>query len=632
MPPPKSRGGNKTRRRLRPAPKSAARPAGKAARLLPPALLVLFSVFAWTQRGVYEDGFFYLRVVDVFLHGGGLAYNPGERYETNTDFLWSLLLIPGVAVGIDDILWLHLVGVFAYAAALGATFSLARKMLPDSDAALVALVLLGTHFSFAHFAATGFGAALQALAAVCCLLALWEFGKSQGPRNGAILGLALLFLALCRLDSAIFGIPLVLCAIHFAQRAGKPAAAGIALALGIPSVLFGGVLLWKLAHYGDIFPATYYIKGASEMAGQDFSGYFFERGAAYVILYWQRYFLWLAAGAAVLGAWRRFKAAGRKRNPAGPGPALLWTMAAMCVLWHAYMLRTGGDLYEFRLLVPQAPMLMVLAAAGIAGLARHWRWAAAAGAAAASILHWQAAPETWLPLIDRKPGHGYAAEIVARAGVGLLDTRLALDGGLRDELQGGKSVPSMSHLSYENWYLMGTGLRDLFGHLGKYPPEVRAGFSAGGMPAYVSGLLWTETHGWADSRIARAAPEDVWFQGLSIGHSFVARPKLLARLGMNLISGVSFSDSPRDFSHPQFPADNPRLTWAVRLTESWAVRPGAGRLPESYSAAAAQFPPETQLFNLPLRNGQFAPVLYFNRNETIDRVLDERGIGRVDVF
>ena len=46
MPPPKTRGGNKTRRRLRPAPKSAARPAGKAARLLP-GLGVLALVAAW---------------------------------------------------------------------------------------------------------------------------------------------------------------------------------------------------------------------------------------------------------------------------------------------------------------------------------------------------------------------------------------------------------------------------------------------------------------------------------------------------------------------------------------------------------------------------------------------------------
>ena len=88
-----------------------------AIRAAVPALVVLFSLFAWSQRGLYEDAFFYLRVVDVFLHTGELVYTPGERYETNTDFLWTFLLIPGVAVGMDDILWMHLVGVAVYAAA-----------------------------------------------------------------------------------------------------------------------------------------------------------------------------------------------------------------------------------------------------------------------------------------------------------------------------------------------------------------------------------------------------------------------------------------------------------------------------------------------------------------------------------
>ena len=56
MPPPKLRGGNKTRRRLRPAPKSAAQPAGKAAWLLP-GLGVLALVAAWLAAlGGFSDG------------------------------------------------------------------------------------------------------------------------------------------------------------------------------------------------------------------------------------------------------------------------------------------------------------------------------------------------------------------------------------------------------------------------------------------------------------------------------------------------------------------------------------------------------------------------------------------------
>ena len=579
-----------------------------AIRAAVPTLVVLLSLFAWSQGGVHEDGFFYLRVVDVFLHSGELAYNPGERFETNTDFLWTLLLIPGPAVGVHDILWMQLVGVAVYAAALSATFILARRLFSNSEAALLALVLLGGHYSFAAFAATGFGPVLQALTVLCCLIALLRFGESPRPRNGAALGLALLFLALCRLDSAVFGLPLVACALFFAWRGGKPALPGIACALGIPSVLFGGVLLWKLSYYGDVFPATYYAK--SFPGGRDLSDFFLVRGAAYVALYWQRYFLWLLAAVAVFGAWRILRTKSKIRTT-GNRPALLWTTGMMCVLWQGYMLRTGGDLTEFRFLTPQAPLMMTLAAGGLCGLVRCWRWVAACGALFFSALHWQTAPpnffmndELGVKIFESR---GLGASGLGGAGTSV-KTALTFEGGLRSEL-----------VLDENGSIAAS-LRDLFADLGEYPAEVRVAHLAGGQPAYVAPLIWTEMRGWADSRIGKAGAEDLWNGPDGLGHCIVARPRLLASLGVNLVYHHDFVyPSPPDFSRPLFPSDNPRRSWAVAVSAS-------------FLNGGAEFPPDSQLFALPLSDGRYAPVLYFNRNQTIDRILDEREIERVNVF
>ena len=514
-----------------------------ALRLAVPALVALFSAFAWTQRGVYVDGFFYLRIVDVFLHSGVLAYNPAERYETNTDFLWTFLLMPGPAVGLHPILWLHIVGVSVYAAALFAAFSFARKLLSNSEAALVALVLLGGHYSFGHIAVTGFGAILQALGALCCLLALLRFGESPNLRSGAALGFALLFLALCRLDSAVFGVSLVACALFFARREGKTALPAIALAMGIPSVLFGGVLLWKWLYYGDILPATYYIKGAWVIGGQDFSMPSIKKGAAYITWYWQKYFLWALAGFAFFGA--RALGKGRRQTAAGASRPVLWTMAVMCVMWHGYMLRTSGDVYDFRFLTPQAPLLMILAAAGLRGLTQKARWAATVGAVVLSVAYWQT---------------GHIGTDVHKKGGGDITT---------DNL-----VPGL-----HGEYYQGLALRDLFGHLGKYPPEVRV--------AHISGA----------SAVARA------------------------RLGVNLLIGHQRALPEVDFSRPLSQANiPPAMQWAMATSYDFNIRDGT------------EFPPDTQLFAMPLPNGQFAPVVYFNRNETIDRILDERGIERVNVF
>ena len=594
-----------------PAPAAIQFSAG-ALRLAVAGLVVLFSLFAWSQRGMYEDGFFFLRVVDVFLHGGGLAYNPGERFETNTDFLWTLLLIPGIAVGIDDILWLQLLGVLTYAAALWATFALVRRMFPDSDAALVALVLLGTHFSFAHFAATGFAPVLQALATVCCLLGLWRFGEKADVRGGAALGFALSFLALCRLDSAVFGVSVVLCALFLAWRAGKSSVPGLAVALAIPSVLFGGTLLWKLWYYGDILPATYYAK-AAPASRPDLAAFFLKRGAWYVVLYWERYFLWVPAAAVAFGAWRTLKAGRKKREDSPSRPALLWTAAAMCGLWNAYMLRVGGDYNEFRLLVPQAPMLALLAAAGLRGLARNWRWATAAAAAVFSLLHWQTAPPQLVIDEDlRKLGGAAGSGVTNSAGTTLFKTELALDGGLRSRLLNPEEGDQLTNI----WHDLGVGMRDLFAPLGAYPPEVRVASPFGGATAHIAPLLWTEMRGFADSRIGLAGAEDLWLHVPSIGHSIMARPRLLKRLGVNLVHGGLVVEEV-DFSRPRFAADNPRLTWAMAA---------------SHALSPEGIPPESQLFALPLPGGRFTPVLYFNRNAVIDGILDERGIERVDVF
>ena len=578
---------------------------------MPPVLIVLFSLFAWSQRGLYEDGFFILRVVDVFLHSGDLSYNPDERHETNTDFLWTLLLILGVAAGMNDILWLYLLGVAIYAAALCATFVLARKLFSNWESALVALVLLGGHFSFAHYAVTGFAPVLQALAALCCLLALLRFGESPNPRSGAALGFALFFLALCRLDSAVFGLPLVLCAIWLAWRNGKSALSGITLALGIPSVLFGGVLLWKLSYYGDILPATYYAKAATR-GREEIASYFLTRGAGYVLLYWQRYFLWVLAGVAAFGAWRLFKSKEKPKAPRRPRVALLWAMAAMCVLSSAYMLRTGGDVYEFRFMMPQSPMMMILAAAGMRGVARNWRWTVVTAAVCVSVWHWQDTSNQYgLPIVSTIKGD----ELPMRH-ASFVKTRMMFDNGIRHEFDF-RDAPREEQTELDRW-LIGKALRDLFGHLGNYPPNVKVSFSAGGHMAYVSRVRVLEEHGLTDSRVGKANLDDIRFMAAgrpSIGHNITPKPKLLVRLGVNLVTQQGSHPAPFvDFSRL---SEGHRLAWAYNLMTS----PNNGQLPA-----------DSQLFKLPLSDGRFAAFVYIIRNETIDQILDERGIERVNVF
>ena len=50
---------------------------------------------------VVDDAFISFRYAQNFLQGHGLVYNPGERVEGYTNFLWVLLVALGMVAGAD---------------------------------------------------------------------------------------------------------------------------------------------------------------------------------------------------------------------------------------------------------------------------------------------------------------------------------------------------------------------------------------------------------------------------------------------------------------------------------------------------------------------------------------------------
>jgi len=69
--------------------------------------LILFALFALFMLGlgvcVQEDAFISFRYASNLIQGHGLVYNVGERVEGYTNFLWTLLLAGGMALGADPV-------------------------------------------------------------------------------------------------------------------------------------------------------------------------------------------------------------------------------------------------------------------------------------------------------------------------------------------------------------------------------------------------------------------------------------------------------------------------------------------------------------------------------------------------
>ena len=62
-------------------------------------------VLAWNLRRVWvytvDDAYISFRYARNLVEGLGLVYNPGERIEGYTNFLWTLMAAAGMSVGLD---------------------------------------------------------------------------------------------------------------------------------------------------------------------------------------------------------------------------------------------------------------------------------------------------------------------------------------------------------------------------------------------------------------------------------------------------------------------------------------------------------------------------------------------------
>src|SRR5215208_1233784 len=71
----------------------------------PAGVLIAGGVFAWLTARCYpfviDDAFISFRYAANLAHGHGLVFNPGERVEGYTDFLWTVLIAAFMKVGID---------------------------------------------------------------------------------------------------------------------------------------------------------------------------------------------------------------------------------------------------------------------------------------------------------------------------------------------------------------------------------------------------------------------------------------------------------------------------------------------------------------------------------------------------
>ena len=104
---------------------SPPRPARSSARALvfwgAGGAALLYALWAaWRRSWICDDAFISYRYAENFVHGLGPVFNPGERVEGYSNFLWTLWSAFGLSLGADPERWSKIAGIACYAGALAA--------------------------------------------------------------------------------------------------------------------------------------------------------------------------------------------------------------------------------------------------------------------------------------------------------------------------------------------------------------------------------------------------------------------------------------------------------------------------------------------------------------------------------
>ena len=331
-----------------------------------PVLFILGSV-PWAGALVWltgiswfltDDAFISFRYVRNLLEGHGLVFNPGEYVEGYSNFLWVLEL--AAAWGLFGVRP-ELAAPWLSVACTGATLAVMLWWVVHTPGlrhrSWVAWMALGLVCTSATFAVWTSGGGLETrqftffvVLAVVCLLV-------HGRRRRGLLAasLALAAAALTRPEGPLiaaccFGWFVAQRMVETGRRPDREMLRPLAY-LVVPFVIVVAAhFAFRFAYYGEWLPNTYYAKHVRA---------WYESGIRYLCVAALETGLYLLVPLACVASSARWKA---RRD-------LAYVLPLLCIVLHmAYLMRIGGDHFEFRPLDFYWPLLAVPAAVGIVHL------------------------------------------------------------------------------------------------------------------------------------------------------------------------------------------------------------------------------------------------------------------------
>jgi len=312
-------------------------------------ILLAHEVFYYRELGAdaVDDAYISFRYAQNLVAGQGLVFNPGERVEGYTNFLWTVLLASFMRLGSDPSQVAIVLGVLFSLATVCLVYVFCRVISPrDSPVPIIAMLCLAVDGSFALWAVSGMETSMFAYLVLAAMtLYVWEWRNDKpGFLSGAVLALA----ALTRPEGVLALVVVVIHQVLARLVLQRRLVTGADVArVGIFAAIYLPYFLWRYYYYGFLLPNTFYAKVTVRGSGAQY-----QRGLRHLGTFAGLHLGWLTALLILVPVVKR------------KYTFWLTLLLGLVATYVCYIVFVGGDWSVGRFFVPILPAAYILLAAG----------------------------------------------------------------------------------------------------------------------------------------------------------------------------------------------------------------------------------------------------------------------------
>jgi hypothetical protein len=207
---------------------------------------------------MFDDAFIFFRYAENFNHGHGFVFNPGEKVEGYTSFLWLILMTIGDYLGMGIIIFSKIIGLFfATGCILLTAFSYWFIKSLTTTTSSIATLFLGTSGIFLPWGVSGVESTMFAFMILLMVLFYISIRENGSVRDFCFLGAIGGIAALTRPEGILVFLLLLLdqMIVNSKNRWHK-----LSNAILIFLIIIVPHFIWRYSYYGYPLPNTFYAK------------------------------------------------------------------------------------------------------------------------------------------------------------------------------------------------------------------------------------------------------------------------------------------------------------------------------------------------------------------------------------